>query len=111
MKTQQKTFCFDIDRTLCEAVNCVDEYAIVAPKKDMIDFVNQLFNEGNIVLLYTGRHSQQLLVTQAWLKKHNVNHHHLFFGKPVADVYIDDLAVRYTNLDKIKTELKGLDLI
>ena len=110
MKTKQKTFCFDIDRTLCEAVNSTGEYADVKPKKDVIDFVNQLFQAGNIVLLYTGRHSQQFLVTQEWLKKNNVQHHHVFFGKPVADVYIDDLAVRYTNLDEVKKELKKLEL-
>jgi len=32
-------------------------------------------------------------VTEGWLKKHNVKYHHIFYGKPVGDVYVDDLAV------------------
>ncbi len=107
---KQKTFCFDLDRTLCEAVNSVEEYGTAAPKRDMVEFVNQLFRLGHIILLYTGRHSQQVLVTQEWLKKNQVYYHHLFFGKPVADVYIDDLAIRYTDLAEVKKELKKLKL-
>ncbi len=108
---KQKTFCFDLDRTLCEAVNSVEEYGTAVPKRDMIEFVNQLFHLGHIIFLYTGRHAQQALASQKWLKKNGVCYHHLFFGKPVADVYIDDLAVRYTNLDKVKKELKKLELL
>lgn len=109
--TEQKTFCFDIDCTLCEPVENVGEYRTVKPKKDMIKFVNDLFNNGHTIYLYTGRHTIQVVVTREWLKKYNVQYHHLFLGKPVADVYIDDLAIRYTNLDDVKKELKALDLI
>jgi hypothetical protein len=32
-------------------------------------------------------------VTTTWLKHHGVQYHQIFFGKPVADIYIDDRAM------------------
>ncbi len=106
-----KTFCFDIDKTLCEGVSRVEDYPAAAPIKEMIAFVNELYTQGHTIFLYTGRHAQQALVTNEWLAKHGVKYHHLFLGKPVADVYIDDLAVRYTGPAETKAQLKELGFI
>ena len=53
----------------------------------------------------------QSLVTNQWLEEHQVKYHHLYLGKPVADVYIDDLAIRYRGLDDTKNQLNELGLL
>jgi hypothetical protein len=107
----QKVFCFDIDNTLCGPISSQVDYSEVEPIKEMISFVNELYNKGHIIYLYTGRHTMQALVTNKWLEEHQVKYHHLYLGKPVADVYIDDLAIRYRGLDDTKNQLNKLGLL
>ena len=106
-----KVFCFDIDNTLCGAVSTDKDYSKVEPIIEMISFVNELYSQGHTIYLYTGRHTMQATVTNQWLEEHQVKYHHLYLGKPVADVYIDDLAIRYRGLEDTKNQLKELRLL
>jgi trehalose-6-phosphatase len=87
-----KTIVCDIDGTLCEIQEDFN-YSIAKPNRDMIDFINNLYDKGATIYLYTGRHMKQHRVTETWLKKYSVKYHHIFYGKPVGDLYIDDLSV------------------
>ena len=107
----KKIFCFDIDKTLCQEVLLVEDYPHAEPILEMVEFVNELYQQGHTIYLYTARHTMQALMTKEWLEKYQVLYHHLFLGKPVADVYIDDLAVRYTNLDDTKKQLSEIGLL
>ena len=110
-KMTKRVFCFDIDNTLCGPVSVQGDYSKAEPIKEMISFVNELYYEGHTIYLYTGRHTMQALVTNKWLEEHQVKYHHLYLGKPVADVYIDDLAIRYRGLDDTKNQLNELGLL
>ena len=90
------TFCFDIDGVLC--TNPPDlNYAQVEPQNDVIVLVNRLHGLGHTILLYTGRGSgtgkDWSKLTEQQLESWGVRYDRLVFGKPGADVYVDDKAV------------------
>lgn len=88
------TYCFDIDGTLC--TNTEGAYQEARPLPDAIARVNRLYEAGHTILLYTGRGSGTGMdwrtLTQEQLRQWGVRYHKLYFGKPPADVYIDDKA-------------------
>ena len=87
-----KTYCFDIDGTIC-TIETPDNYANAKPITEpinRIEEINKLYDEGHTIYFYTARHSMQAMITHFWLRKHGVKYHQIFFGKPVADKYIDD---------------------
>tara|TARA_X000000368_G_scaffold419078_1_gene422141 strand:- start:10817 stop:11113 length:297 start_codon:yes stop_codon:yes gene_type:complete len=87
-----KTYCFDIDGTICTQNST--EYDSASPFLDRIDKINNLYDAGNKIIFYTARGFvtgiDWEIVTKKQLKKWNVKYHELYFGKPAADVYIDD---------------------
>ena len=85
-------YCFDIDGTIC-SIEKPENYGSAKPNCDIIKKINELYNQKNKIYLFTGRHMQREEVTTKWLKEHEVKYHQIFFNKPVADIYIDDLAV------------------
>jgi hypothetical protein len=89
------TYCFDIDGTLC--TNTEGHYKAAEPFEDAIRALNALFDEGHTILLYTARGSATRIdwrdVTERQMTEWGVKYHNLYFGKPTADVYIDDRAV------------------
>jgi hypothetical protein len=68
------------------------------PILERISKINSLYEEGNIIKLYTARGSKTGIdwepLTREQLKLWGVHFHELHMGKPYADVYIDDKAVR-----------------
>lgn len=97
-------YCFDIDGTICTTTE--GEYERAEPYSDVIAAVNALYDEGHRIILHTARGSttgiswRELTENQLW--KWGVKYHELSFGKPTADVYIDDKAM---NMAEWKTKL------
>jgi CMP-N,N'-diacetyllegionaminic acid synthase len=87
-------FVIDIDGVIAEERSNHLEYSKCVPKKDVIDCVNKLFNSGNYIILFTSRFEVDKQVTMTWLEKNNVLYNELILGKPRADFYIDDRAMR-----------------
>lgn len=89
-------YCFDLDGTLCDTFG--SDYENSQPKIDRILRVNQLFNEGHIVIIFTARGSTSGLnwteLTRHQLMNWGVQYHQLILGKPSADIYVDDKAMR-----------------
>ena len=86
---------FDLDNTLC--VTKGTNYHESKPIFKRIKKVNELYNEGNIITIYTARGSvskknyKELTLTQ--LKRWGVLYHNLNIGeKPDFDILIDDKA-------------------
>jgi SAM-dependent methyltransferase len=94
-RSKKRTFCFDIDGTLCD--NTWGEYEKAEPIQDMIVQVNGLYDAGHTVILFTARGGTTGVdwrpLTEAQMVLWGVRYHTLQFGKPQADVYIDDRAM------------------
>jgi len=113
----QYRICFDLDNTLCENKQEGEKYEDVLPKPDAIEYLNELRNNGHYIIIFTARnmltHNNNLgkiIANQApividWLKKHNIPYDELLFGKPLADYYVDDKAIRFTDFKTLKKQL------
>ena len=99
-------YSFDIDGTLCELVDSPDRYLSAAPISGVVTLLRELHSAGHTIYLYTGRHMLRHEATVEWLSRNEIPYHHIFYGKPVADVYIDDRAVRFSgNVDDLRARL------
>lgn len=87
-------YVIDIDGTVCTQEK---DYKNAQPMYDNIEKVNKLYDEGHIIWFYTARGTETGIdwseVTKNQLKEWGVKYHKLLFGKPSADVYIDDKAL------------------
>ncbi len=112
MKNKKKTFCFDLDNTICKTYK--NNYKSSKPIKKSILLINSLYNSGHKIKIYTARYmgrtndnqvksSRKISkLTLEQLKKWNVKFHKLFISKPSADLYIDDKSWGYNPSWKIK---------
>lgn len=98
-----KKFVFDIDGTICEE-GPAQERIFSQPKKETIDFINDLYDKGHLIIIYTARSWDQYKITTHWLKNNNVNYHTIIFGKPIYDYWVDDRCVNIEDLDKFKND-------
>jgi hypothetical protein len=89
------TYCFDIDGTICTMTD--GRYDEAEPHPEIIRQINRLYETGNRIVFHTARGSETHIdwksVTERQLKDWNVKYHDLVFGKPAADVYVDDKGI------------------
>tara|TARA_A100001388_G_C28584708_1_gene410617 strand:+ start:380 stop:721 length:342 start_codon:yes stop_codon:yes gene_type:complete len=98
-----KTFCFDIDGTIC--ITKKGNYKESAPIKKNIKAVNELYNSGNKIIFFTSRFMTKLkrkdikikgyLFTKKQLDSWGVKFHKLYMLKPEYDYIIDDKSIFY----------------
>jgi len=88
-------YAIDIDGTLCDTED--SDYKNSTPRNDVITKVNQLYDRGNTIKIFTGRGATSGIdwreFTENQLKTWGVKYHELIMGKPKADIFIDDKAV------------------
>jgi capsule biosynthesis phosphatase len=99
------TICFDIDNTLFTYPTIPNDYTTVKPIYKMINLLKQLKSNGNYIILHTARrmktHNNNIgkiikdvgVITIDTLKKYDIEYDELIFGKPFADIYIDDKSI------------------
>jgi len=90
------TYCFDLDGTICNTVN--KQYADSTPYINVINKINELYDQGNEIKIFTARGSTSGIdhheLTTSQLSKWNVKYHVLIDkNKPHFDILIDDKAV------------------
>jgi len=97
-----KTFCFDLDDVICTTKN--RDYLKALPKKRVIKLINNLYENGHHIKIFTGRYmgrykdnrkraySEGFKMTFNQLKKWNLKFHKLIMGKPSFDIFVDDKA-------------------
>jgi capsule biosynthesis phosphatase len=100
--------CLDIDGTICEVRGKADDYAAVRPLPQSAERIRALRAAGHYVILATARHMQtcgsnvgMVVARQAqtlieWLNRHGIEYDELWFGKPHADLYVDDKAFAFS---------------
>jgi capsule biosynthesis phosphatase len=110
--------CLDIDGTICEVRGKTDDYAAVRPLPQAAERIRSLRAAGHYVILATARHMQtcgsnvgMVVARQAqtligWLARHGIEYDELWFGKPHADLYVDDKAFPFSgNWDEVSQDL------
>lgn len=89
--TKPLKYIFDIDGTICSQEK---DYTDAKPYMDMILLANSLYDQGNTIVYYTARGTETGIdwsdITVQQLSDWGVKYHDLKFGKPAADVYVDD---------------------
>ncbi len=92
-----KTFCIDIDGTIC-SIN-TEDYSKATPHLNRIEQINSLYDEGHKIIFFTARGSKTGIdhtsLTKNQLNTWGVKYHDLIMGKPFADYYIDDKSIDY----------------
>lgn len=111
--TETFRFCFDLDNTLVTSPAIKGDYTSVNPIQKNIDFLNSLYNQGHHIIIHTARRMRTFngnvgavqadigQLTFETLSKFRIKYHEVYFGKPHAHFYIDDLAVSaFSDLEK-----------
>ena len=111
---------FDLDGVICELKKPSESYADVIPKNDVIEKMTDLKKDGHYLIIHTGRHMKTCdgdvskviekigKITEDWLEKWKVPYDELIFGKPYADIYIDDLGIEFSTKDKLDKKIESL---
>lgn len=100
--TKKLILCFDLDNTICTTKK--NFYNFSKPKKKIIKMINDLYDEGYHIKIFTARYMGRsndsvfkakksgFEFTKKQLKKWNLKYHKLIFGKPSYDIFVDDKA-------------------
>ena len=92
----------DIDETILYSDLIDGEYHIKGINHILVTRINELWSKGNEIIIHTGRHWNQLDATMEQLTDAGIAFDTLIMGKPPADYYIDDKAIKpedFVNLD------------
>jgi capsule biosynthesis phosphatase len=99
--------CVDIDGTICTFRGKGETYADVVPKKGAVEALRALRADGHTIVIYTARNMGSTghnvgkvmanigKITLDWLARYGVPYDEIFFGKPNADITIDDRVIRF----------------
>jgi hypothetical protein len=100
-------YCIDIDGTICKKdIHNDGDYEVSMPIVERIEKINQLYDEGHTIKYFTargmGRYDNSRILAQKhfyYLTYNQLNSwgckfHQLILGKPAADYYIDDKAIK-----------------
>lgn len=105
LKLPQMRICFDLDNTIVTYPTIAGDYSTVKPIISMITLMRKLKEEGHIIIIHTARrmktHSHNSgaaladigEITFKTLKDFDIPYDEIIFGKPIADIYIDDRTI------------------
>lgn len=97
--------CFDLDNTLVTYPTIPNDYSSVKPINKNINLLKKLKKDGHEIIIFTARrmltHNHNIgkvikdiaMVTFETLLKFDIEYDEILFGKPIADIYIDDRAL------------------
>jgi len=97
--------CFDLDNTLVSYPVVPGDYSTVLPIKRAVDLLLFFKRQGHEIIIYTARrmatHGSNVgrvmkdiaMVTFETLDLFGIPYDEIIFGKPIADIYIDDRAM------------------
>ena len=117
---KQYKFCFDLDGTICYTRKQHESYLDVQPIPGAINTIQRLKKEGHYIIIMTARNMAthrnnlgKIIANQApivfeWLKKYEIPYDEIHFGKPLADFYIDDKAIRLENWESLNQTISSL---
>jgi uncharacterized HAD superfamily protein len=83
----------DIDGVICTETKPYAKAELISGAVETLNFWKDL---GHTIILHTARRERDRKLTIEWLRKKQVPFHKLVMGKPKAEIYIDDRALRFT---------------
>ena len=114
--------CLDLDGVICQLKQQGECYSDLKPVLNAVEKVKALKESGHYIIIYTARHMKTCKgnlpeviakigkTTMDWLAEYEVPYDEIVFGKPWADVYIDDNAFRFIDWDQIDHDGGNLPL-
>jgi len=105
--------CIDIDGVICELRRPEQTYAQLEPLPGAVEKMNALKQAGHYLILCTARHmatcnsniglvvARQGKTLLDWLAEQHIPYDEIWFGKPHADVYLDDNGLRFNGWEAI----------
>ena len=105
--------CVDLDGVICTFKNPGETYADVKPIEGVVEKLKALRRNGHYIIIQTARHMKTCngnvgqvvnkigAITLQWLSDNDIEYDEIYFGKPWAELYIDDNALRFTSWDLI----------
>lgn len=112
--------CIDLDGVICELRKKDEKYEDLMPINEAINKIKELKNNNHYIIIYTARrmktHNANIAkvvadigkTTLDWLEKYDIPYDEIIFGKPWANIYIDDNAYRFDNWENIKGDASNL---
>jgi capsule biosynthesis phosphatase len=107
--------CIDLDGVICRLKKEGETYDMLLPVDGAPEHLRQLKDAGHYIIINTARHMKTCqgnlgmvtarisLITLNWLEQYNIPYDEIYFGKPHADVYIDDNAYRFNSWEEISS--------
>ena len=104
VKSKKLRICFDLDNTILKYRLPNESYADCKPINENLELLKKLYSEGHIIIIHTARGMATSFQNEGAslrrvgkdtfdiLGKYKIPFHEIFFGKPNADIYIDDKA-------------------
>lgn len=108
------TICLDLDDTINICKRPEDNYGSEDLQPHVLEVLRRWKERGYYIIIQTARHmntcqgnvgkvlAKQGLSTLEWLKNNKIPYDEIYFGKPHADLFIDDKAIQHENW--MKTE-------
>lgn len=105
--------CVDLDGTICELRKKGETYRDVMPKPGAVAFLQSLKKANHTIIIHTARNMQTQghnvgkviknvgRITLEWLDENNIPYDEIYFGKPNADITIDDRCVRFLSWEDL----------
>src|SRR5438045_3816439 len=112
--------CIDVDGVICELRKPEQTYGDLAPLPGAVEKMTALKQAGHYLILCTARHmatcnsniglvvARQGKTLLDWLAENNIPYDEIWFGKPHADVYLDDNGLRFNGWDQISGDGSNL---
>lgn len=96
-------YCFDLDGTLCSTEG--QDYKNAKPINIAINALNQLYEDGHYIKIFTARGTTSKIdhtaLTKSQLHNWNIKYHELITNtKPSFDIFIDDKAINANDWHK-----------
>lgn len=107
----------DLDGTICPIKQPLQSYASLLPLPGAAERIHALRSAGHYIIILTARNMATCesnlgkvmknvgKITLDWLEQHNIEYDEIYFGKPNAEIYIDDRALRFISWEGITNEL------
>ncbi len=105
--------CIDLDGVICQLRRPDQDYADLEPVPGAIEKLRHLRAAGHYIIIATARHMKTCdgnvgkvvarlgATTLDWLARQGVEFDEIHFGKPHAEIYIDDNALRFEGWELI----------